>query len=264
LFCKKFLGEDVMKNKKGYIKASILIVLLLISTISVLGVENTEWEGFLIFEANGLADTVYFGESFNASDGLDTFDVPKPPSSPSPYVYGYFDAGLSVPYNRLLWDIRQYPDGEKIWNLVVKCYPVNEITISWNGIQNTEYNKVYLRNLQNDDEVDLVVTDNYTFMPVSGNNYFEVVCSNIVEITQLLEGWQIFSIPLQYQIQKTDVIVVYDGTEYTWQEAISNNLVVNYLYGWDRENKQYYSASDTLEPGFGYWINSYVNCTLII
>jgi hypothetical protein len=46
---------------------------------------------------NNTNDDLVFGEASDASDGQDGYDVPKPGTPPSPFVYAWFDAGLSEP-----------------------------------------------------------------------------------------------------------------------------------------------------------------------
>ena len=82
-------------------------------------------------------DISTFGEVDDASDGQDSYDIPKPPTPSNPYVNSWFDAGLSSPYDRLWADYRDYPDKNETWNLFIKCNtapPVagdTDILISW-------------------------------------------------------------------------------------------------------------------------------------
>ena len=59
------------------------------------------------FSAPGdVTDYVVFGEKPDAIDGHDSYDVSKPPIPSAPYVYTWFDANLSEPYNKLGEDYR--------------------------------------------------------------------------------------------------------------------------------------------------------------
>jgi len=56
-------------------------------------------------------------------------------------------------------------------------------------------------------------------------------------------------------------------TDYSWYEAISGNneegepLILGFIYGWNR-SAQMYELSDEFDPGYGYWMYAYYNCTL--
>jgi len=81
-------------------------------------------------------------------------------------------------------------------------------------------------------------------------------------ITNLKFNWNLVSIPYRQPIDKTDIIVLYNGTEYTWQEAVDGGLILGFVYSWN-VTTQNYGFTDTLYPGLGYWIYAYHNCKLI-
>jgi len=240
----------------------ITLIAVVFSTIS-LSEEETEWEIEVEFATTESYSNVFFGEAVNATDGQDSFDIPKPPAPPAPYLYAFLNAGLDPPYNKLWYDIREYPDDEKIWDLVVKSSDTDiEVTISWNSVlvQDTEYNTVKLVNLQNDDEVNMGIEETYTYI-TTGTDYFEIRCSNVEVITELTDEWNMISVPFQYAINKEDVNVLYDGTVYTWEEAVNNDYITNAVFIWNRGIQQYEEV-DVFEPGQGYWMHALVECTL--
>jgi len=84
-------------------------------------------------------------------------------------------------------------------------------------------------------------------------------------ITSLSEKWNMFSTPFDYSVNKADIIVEYDGTDYTWADAVSGGIVADALFGWDRTaTPQQYKSYDILDPGCGYWLWAYYECVLSV
>jgi hypothetical protein len=81
----------------------------------------------------------------------------------------------------------------------------------------------------------------------------------------LNHGWNIISVPFYESIPKEDIIVYYAGSLYTWDEAVANGYILDFLYNYNRATQQY-SFSNSLEPGYGYWIwaNKTAGCTLLV
>ena len=226
-----------------------------------------------IHETSGLSDTVIFGENTYALDGRDSYDIPKPGASPEPYVYAWFDAGLSEPYNRLLQDYRSYPDTATIWNLSLRWVPLDyvsptTVTISWNTIQLTgsEYSSVILRDETTATQVDMKNTSLYTFTAAAlVTRQFKVIGGMVGErpIASLEENWNLVSLPFNLSVAKTSLRIRYNGTEYSWGAAVSQGVILNFFYEWVRET-QSYDIQDTLSPGSGYWMWAYHDCDVSI
>lgn len=83
------------------------------------------------------------------------------------------------------------------------------------------------------------------------------------KITDLPVGWSIIGTPYNHVVEKTDVMIRYGGDCYTWGEAVADNLIVDDVFGWDRAT-QTYELITVFEPGYGYWIYSYVDCVLYL
>jgi hypothetical protein len=87
------------------------------------------------------------------------------------------------------------------------------------------------------------------------------------EITGLNENWNFFSLPFNEQIEKTDIIIAYNNSNYSWAEATTTNnptgspLIDSNCFGWDKTYQVYYNA-DELIPGEGYWLFSQVECEI--
>jgi parallel beta-helix repeat protein len=81
-------------------------------------------------------------------------------------------------------------------------------------------------------------------------------------ITNLYFSWNLVSIPYRQPIDKTDIIVNYNNTNLTWQQAVDGAIILGFVYSWNVTN-QNYGFTDILYPGIGYWIYSYCDCKLI-
>jgi hypothetical protein len=149
--------------------------------------DNIEWSVTLNFSESGGANyNIVFGEATDASDGKDSYDVPNPPPSIIPYIRSWFDAGLEEPYNSLIYDIKNYPDESKIWDLYVQWVPTdytsnNDITISWDisEISSSRYDNVLLYDYENDIIVANMQVDNkYTYTSSAMVQYhFKIICN---------------------------------------------------------------------------------------
>lgn len=148
-------------------------------------------------------------------------------------------------------------------------------------------NKVYFFNGTNGDELAVVdmeaAVDALAAIPdltgdgskevVVGNRDGDVFClsgglqafspTSNTKITDLLAGWNFISAPYIQNIDKTDVLVHYDGTNYSWDDAVLNGYVNDYIFGWD-ETIQSYQFADVLQPGTGFWMYATESLTLYI
>jgi len=228
------------------------------------------WDASLkILGPDNLSDSLIFGEAIYASDGQDSFDLPKPGYPSFPFVYAWFDANLSEPYNRLGRDYRKYPGLEKIWDMYViysSSQPKN-ITIKWdiNDFNYTEYDSIFLKDLETNESVNMKLFNNYTFLSSSGDAYHLQIICNVTSIfyynIPLNSQWNLISLPLNETVNKDRLIVNYLGVNYTWQQAVENSTVLTFIYRWDVTN-QNYEYTNVFYPGECYWLYSYYNCTL--
>jgi len=232
------------------------------------------WNARLNFTStNNYTDYVVFGERPGAMDGQDSWDAPKPGIPPTPYIFAWFDANLSTPYTKLWHDYRYYPDTLKIWDLYFKCDTTEptkgstNITISWNtdDINESEYNHVELYEYGNPNPMaDMKTNNTYIFNATFSSEYhFQIKCIVNRYNISLSDRWNIISAPCYDSISKTDIIVENNSIEYSWDEAVSEGVVLNFLYNFNRTSHSY-EFSDTIEPGYGYWLWSNYDCELII
>ena len=84
----------------------------------------------------------------------------------------------------------------------------------------------------------------------------------ITNVTDLSYRWNLIAIPFNQSVNKTDFIIRYNGSDYSWQEAVNNDIIVDFIYEWDRSTQKY-EMVDTLSPGFGYWMYAYHDCKLL-
>jgi len=50
-------------------------------------------------------------------------------------------------------------------------------------------------------------------------------------------------------------------TDVSWNTAVSNGWISDYVFGWDRSG-QSYNFADMFMPGHAYWMYAYQPCTL--
>jgi hypothetical protein len=80
-------------------------------------------------------------------------------------------------------------------------------------------------------------------------------------ITSLLEEWNLVGLPYDTLVSKDNLTVSYNGTDYTWQQAVDNGTILDFIYGWNTTSQNYVST-DVLNPGDGYWMYAYEACIL--
>jgi|GEM_PF-3538081 len=82
-----------------------------------------------------------------------------------------------------------------------------------------------------------------------------------VFINMMHSQWNFVSLPFNPSIHKNTLQIRYNGTMYTWQEAVNQSLILRFIYGWNR-TRQIYELTDILDPGNGYWMYAYHDCEL--
>ena len=85
--------------------------------------------------------------------------------------------------------------------------------------------------------------------------------NNNDSLTDLHVQWNLIGLPCYSQVAKENLTILYNTIEYTWQEAVSNAIILGFIYGWNA-GVQNYELSDILEPGRGYWMYAYHDCVL--
>jgi hypothetical protein len=80
-------------------------------------------------------------------------------------------------------------------------------------------------------------------------------------ITELSYGWNFISLPTNLSTEVNDIIVLYDNTFYTFQEAVDRGIISSFIFMWDRV-LQSYDFTNEIIPGYGYWIYAFDDCSL--
>jgi len=78
-------------------------------------------------------------------------------------------------------------------------------------------------------------------------------------ITNLSVDWNLMGLPYNVSVNKNDLVVYYNEVYYSWQDAVSADIVMDHIFMYDVS----YWPSDVLDPGEGYWMFSYYDCALI-
>jgi len=224
-------------TKKTTIIPIITILLLLIATnITILADDqiNTTWNATInITETTGKTDYIYIGEAPDASDGppADTYDMPKAPTSPPPYLRIWANDNLPTPYSQLLGDYRHYPDSDKQWNLTILWYPTNptdastNVTITWNPteITQSEYTTIALHDTNNSPLTNMLQTTTYTFTcPPLIPQHYKITCTGTNH-------------PPTIPTTPNGTTTGYHNIPYTYTTTSTDpeNDPISYLYNWD-------------------------------
>jgi len=160
---------------------------------------------------------------------------------------------ISIPFNESVDKadiIVTYDNTNYSWNDAVTNNIVLDFIYYWN------------RTNQNYDIIN-ILEPGYGYWVYAYHDCNLIVSGNISNgyITELKQKWNIMGIPFNVSLPKEDLIIIYDETEYTWQEAVDNSIILGFIYGWNR-NSQTYTLTDDFDPGCGYWMYAYYNCIL--
>jgi parallel beta-helix repeat protein len=80
-------------------------------------------------------------------------------------------------------------------------------------------------------------------------------------ISELPVGWSFISLPTNFSTNVFDILVLFNDTFYSYRDAIDGGIISPYIFGWNRVT-QSYDFVDVLDPGYGYWVYAYENCSL--
>jgi hypothetical protein len=141
------------------------------------------------------------------------------------------------------------------------------ITISWDSdrVNESEYDII---NLYKDGNplfvTDMKNEDSYTFEAETNVVYYFLIKTYAFNnILNLEETWNLISLPFNESFSKNEIFVQNNNANYSWSDAVSEGIILEFLYKWNRTS-QSYEISNILEPGHGYWIYTYSSCDLMI
>ena len=80
-------------------------------------------------------------------------------------------------------------------------------------------------------------------------------------ITDLSVEWNLIGLPSDEPVAKENLTVMFNGTIYNWSDAVFNNIVLDFIYGWNASG-QTYETTELLLTGKAYWLYAYENCRL--
>jgi len=207
----------------------------------------------------GSTFTVWSGD-LTGSDSPDTVTMDGPKSVDAEFTQGY---GIHLNSN---WNLISIPFNESInkTDIVVSYGGTN---YSWNAAGSIVLNFIYgwNRTNQNYETID-ILDPGYGYWVWAYYDCELLVSGNITSdgnITALKQKWNIIGLPYNTSVAKENLIINYSGADYTWQQATTgpDPIILGFIYGWGR-NTQNYILSDDLDPGYGYWMYAYHDCTL--
>jgi len=79
----------------------------------------------------------------------------------------------------------------------------------------------------------------------------------------IYEKWNMISVPFNQSYSKTSITVEYLGVNYTWTDAVSAGILLDFLYSWDRSTQSYVNPG-SFEPGESYRLYANHDCSLWI
>jgi len=80
-------------------------------------------------------------------------------------------------------------------------------------------------------------------------------------ITDLQDSWDLMGIPYNTTLTKTDLNITNNSIDYTWDLAVSNDIILGFVYRWNSTDQMYEISVDFI-PGQGYWMYAYYDCIL--
>jgi VCBS repeat-containing protein len=114
-------------------------------------------------------------------------------------------------------------------------------------------------------DLDFFGNDTFTYKAYDGELYSNIATVTITVLQlnriSIKDGWNLFSIPVGEDMDKTKIIVKYLSDDYTWDDAIDEGIILGFTYGW---KLGMYSNENILVPGEGYWMWAFEDCDLLI
>jgi len=170
----------------------------------------------------------------NASNGIDYFDKPDPGIPSNVYFNVWLDAGLESPYDKLLCDARP-PSDIIVWNVTIQSLENNsaDVTVFWDtNISNQLSNIGILLLIDNMTKIDMMKNNNYSFALLGFENRQLQILIGKAFFTNILSKWNLVSIPYNQSVSEDNIIISYNGSDYSWDDAVSNSVILDLIYKW--------------------------------
>jgi hypothetical protein len=200
------------------------------------------------------SDVPHYGEYAQKAGVFCPYPLPTCYTQQSPSDHATVNTSLSL-WKTYIKDYNKVP-----FNYTIQTSP-NVGNASGSGVCDGNYS-VALSNLSGSKTYIVFVnsTDRYGFM----NKKFTFTTQILgnIHIKNLRFKWNFLSLPFNQSVEKTNLLVIDNNSEYSWQEAVNNGIIIDFIYEWNR-NSQDYEMTDTLIPGHGYWIYAYEDCELL-
>jgi hypothetical protein len=140
------------------------------------------------------------------------------------------------------------------WNLIGTGLGTTSFDLANSGLDSARFVKII------DDDISSF--DGYPGADIDAVQGLSPQSSSLF-ITNISAGWNFISIPSVQDFLKSNITISQGETNYSWQQAVSLNLISDYVFGWDRSVQSYYFTSD-FQSGDGYWLYATENCSLWI
>ena len=168
---------------------------------------------------------------------------------------------LNLIYNNYFKNIKNaWDNGNNIWN-IEKTFGKN--IIGGNYIAGNYWDDYEGKDINGDGIGDEFLPYNCSGNIVHGGDYMPLVKAYYIPITYLPSGWSLFGLPFNETISLASLIVKYNNTYYTWNEAVTNGYVLQYVYTVNRTTGMY-EVVNQLKPSYGYWIYCYESIELYV
>lgn len=95
------------------------------------------------------------------------------------------------------------------------------------------------------------------------NNYTADCTPTEVSPLGAYNKWKLVSLPLNETVSKYDVRLLGAGNNYSWNEAVTNTIILNFVYRWILP-AQYYDTTDYFYGYEGFWMYFYEDYDLWI
>ena len=175
-----------------------------------------------------------------------------------------FSAFINTDINKteinLIWNATfEDPDGDLF---TINITSDHGDTIEYNDCENGSYSLKIIDFISDDEYIIWVnATDGKNW--TRNIYYYNIKIESIPILPGGYNQWRLVSLPINTVVIKYDVRIINDTNNYSWTEAVNNNIILTFLYGWNR-TYGYYDTVESFSPYQGYWMFFYEDYELWI